>query len=238
MTATVRIVRTLAAVSIALLAATGCKDKPRRQNPPPNLAAQPGSGKRAAPDLELPRGDGTPPKKTTAPLGKADFARLAKLTFPGFDLDVRQLADNVVELRYKTKDRPRMWAVVTIQPCLDCIPMQLAQWKAKTEELKVTLAGLRDEPNVTFEVGEARLNGQPVMYTYQVGTGTAKDVGGESFGYTNNVNAYYNDGINQIKVVAAYKDDPASKEEMTRLAPKEDLELVALAFLDAFTHQW
>jgi hypothetical protein len=76
------------------------------------------------------------------------------------------------------------------------------------------------------------------MYTYQVGTGTAKDVGGDVFGFTNNFNAYYNDGVNQIKVVGAYKDDPASKEKMMELAPKEDLQKLALAFLDAFTHQW
>lgn len=199
-----------------MLLVVGCKGEPARQNTPPPVAS----------------------RKTSAALGRADFERLSKLEVPGFDRDVRQLADNVLEVRYKTKDRPRRWAVVTIQPCLDCIPMELAKWKAKTEELKVTLAGLRDEPNVTFEVGETTLAGQPVMYTYQVGTGTTQTAGGESFGYTNNFNAYFNDGINQIKVVAAYKDDPASKEDMIKLAPKEDLERIALAFLDAFTRQW
>lgn len=143
-----------------------------------------------------------------------------------------------MELRYKTNDRPKLWAVVTIQPCLDCLPMELDKWQAETEALKVTLAGLKDEPNVTFEVGEAKLHGQPIMYTYQVGTGTSKDVGGDAFGYTNNFNAYYNDGVNQIKVVAAYKDDPAPKDKMIELAPKDDLQKLALAFLDAFTHQW
>lgn len=233
--------RTLAVLSLAsLLAAAGCKDKPKRQNPPENLGptAQAGSGKRPAPDLPLPKSDGTPPKKTAAPLGKADFERLSKLEYPGFELDVRQLGEKVLELRYRTKDRPKLWAVVTIQPCLDCLPMELDKWKAKTEELKVTLAGLKDEPNVTFEVGEAKLGGQPIMYTYQVGTGTAKDVGGDVFGFTNNFNAYYNDGVNQIKVVGAYKDDPAPKEKLIELAPKEDLQKLALAFLDAFTHQW
>jgi hypothetical protein len=234
-------VRTIAVLSLAsLLAVTGCKDKPKRQNPPANLgsAAQAGSGKRAAPDLVLPRGDGTPPKKTTAPLGKADFEKLSKLEYPGFDLEVRQLTDKVVELRYKTKDHPRLWAVVTVQPCFDCIPMELDKWKAKTEELKVTLAGLKDEPNVDFEVGETKLNGQPIIYTYQVGTGQSKDEGGTVFGFTNNVYAYYNDGINQIKVAAAYKDDPVKKEDLIKLAPKDDLENLAVSFLDAFTHQW
>lgn len=232
--------RTIVLASLAsLLAFAGCKDKPKHQAPPPNIgSASVPAGKKATPDLVLPRGDGTPPKKTTTPLTKADFERLSKIEYPGFDLDVRQVGDKVVELRYKTKDHPRLWAVVTIQPCLDCIPMELDKWKAKTEELKVTLAGLKDEPDVTFEVGETNIASQRIMYTYQVGTGTHKDVGGDAFGFTNNLNAYYNDGVNQIKVVAAYKDDPASKEELMKLAPKMDLLVLALGFLDAFTHQW
>jgi hypothetical protein len=235
-----RAVRTIVLASLAsLFAVAGCKDKPKRQNPPANIASpSSGSGRRASPDLVLPHGDGTPPKHTTAPLTKADFEKLSKKEYPGFDLDVRQVGDKVVELRYKTKDHPRLWAVVTIQPCLDCIPMELEKWKAKTEELKVTLAGLKDSPDVTFEVGETKLSGQPIMYTYQVGTGTQKDVGGDAFGFTNNLNAYYNDGINQIKVVAAYKDDPATKDELIQKAPKDDLMNLAVSFLDAFTHQW
>jgi len=50
--------------------------------------------------------------------------------------------------------------------------------------------------------------------------------------------AYYNDGINEIRVQGAYKDDPAGKDALKKLAPKEDLRALALSFLDYYTHQW
>jgi hypothetical protein len=49
---------------------------------------------------------------------------------------------------------------------------------------------------------------------------------------------YYNDGVNKIRVVAEYKDDPATREEMLTVAPKEDLEKLGKAFFDAYTHAW
>jgi hypothetical protein len=49
---------------------------------------------------------------------------------------------------------------------------------------------------------------------------------------------YYNDGVNQIRVVAEYKDDPTTREDMLAIAPKEDLERLAKAFLAAYTHAW
>jgi hypothetical protein len=50
---------------------------------------------------------------------------------------------------------------------------------------------------------------------------------------------YYNDGQNQIRVVAEYKDDATdSKEAMAKLVPKDDLEAVAKAFADVYTQAW
>ena len=96
----------------------------------------------AAPDVVLPQSDGSPPKKTTKPHVKADYERLAKLEFPGFTAEVRTVGDKVFEVRQKTADHPRLWAVVTIKPCFDCLPMELAKWKAKEQELKATNLGI------------------------------------------------------------------------------------------------
>lgn len=235
--------RTLVFLSLLATVVTvgaGCKGKPKRQNPPAQAggSAFGSNGSRPAPDLVLPRGDGTPPKKTTKPLTKADYERLSKLSWPGFTAEVRTLGEKVFEVRHKTSDHPRLWAVVTIQPCLDCVEMDITKWKAKTEDLKVTLESLKDAPDVTFEVGDANLHGQPVIYTYQVGFGTGSGEGGGTTSFTNNYIAYYNDGINQIRVVGAYKDDPAKKEDLIKMAPKADLQALALSFLDAYTHAW
>jgi hypothetical protein len=211
-----------------------------------------GSGDRAAPDLLLPHTDGSPPKKTTAPLGKADFDKLVKMQFNGFYSEVRTEGDKILEVRYRTKDRPVLWAVVTVSPCLDCLPMELDKWKAKEAEMRsVSLEILKDAPNISWEMGMTRMNGASVIYTYQVGTsegagagsgsgsGSAgSDPGGGGYSFTDNYVAYYNDGVNQIRVVGAYKDDPASKEELIKLAPKPDLQALALSFLDVYTHAW
>jgi hypothetical protein len=194
----------------------------------------------AAPDLILPRADGTPPKKTTKPLVKGDFERLAKLTWPGFDADVRTVGEKVFEVRQKTKDHPRLWATVTIQPCFDCLPMDLEKWKPKEQELKtVSLEALKNTPGIEWEMNAVTFQGQPLVYTYQLGAGVGSaSEGGGGYSFTDSYIAYYNDGVNQIRVIASYKGDPTTKEELQKLAPKEDLEALALSFLDVYTHAW
>ena len=232
--------RTILILSLALT--MGCKDKPKRQNPPANIgsaATAPGSaGSAATGELQLPKGDGTPPKKTTAPHTKADYERLSKLEFPGFGALVRTVGEKVFEVRHITRDRPKLWATVTISHCFECVPMELDKWKAKTEDLKLFLGDLKKSPDVDFEVGELKLNGAPVIFTHQVGTSAGSNEAGGTFGYTNALVAYYHDGINQIRVVAEYKDDPVKKEDLLKVIPKADLAKVALAFIDAYTHAW
>lgn len=238
--------RTFLVVSLLALTSSlaGCKDKPKRREPPPNVgsAAATGSGSGAmkpAPDLILPRADGTPPKKTEKPHTKADYEKLAALEYQGFAKQTRTVGDKVFEVRHLTKDFPRLWATVTIQHCLDCLPMELDKWKAKEQDLRVLLGDLKDvKEGVEFEVGQTELYGQPVMYTYQVGMGNKPGEGGGETTFTNAYIAYYNDGVNSIRVIAEYKDDPAPVDQMKKMAPKEDLRALALSFVDVYTHAW
>lgn len=247
--------RNLLIACLVLSTAGACRGKPKHQEPPPNAAAGPGSGSakgpQAAPDLVLPSGPGTPPVKTTKPLGAADFEKLSKLTFPGFTPDVRTNSDKVLEVRQKTKDHPRLWATITIKPCFDCLPMQLDKWKAKEEELKTTWLGpLKAMPDTKWEMGEEKFLGQPLIYTYQLGQGRVptgsgsaaaaedKESGG-AFSYSDAYILYFNDGVNEIRVVAEYKDDPVKTAEMmAKMAPKGDLAKLAVSFLDVYTHAW
>jgi hypothetical protein len=231
-------VRTILVVSL-LAAIAGCKDKPTKKEPPPNVAS--GSGTSAAPDLVLPHSDGTPPKKTTKPHTKEDYERLSKLEFPGFLIDVRTVGDKVFEVRQKTKDHPRLWAVVTIKHCFECLPMELDKWKAKEAALKaLNLGPIKDSKDIDWELGETQVNGQKMIYAYQVGTGqsASETEGGGGFSFTNNYYLYFNDGINEIQVVGAYKDDPAKKTDLMKLAPKDDLRALAVSFMDVYTHAW
>lgn len=235
-------VRTNLVILSLLALAAGCKDKPSaKQEPPANAGsgAGSGSGPKASPDLQLPHADGTPPKKTTAVLTKTDFERLAKLEYPGFIADVRTVGEKVFHVRQKTKDHPRLWAEVLIKPCFECLPLELDKWKAKEEEIKqVNLEGLKDVPGVEWEMGETALNGQKIIYTYQVGAGNQPGEGGGQYTFGDAYFAYFNDGVNEIRVTASYKDDPVTVESMKQLAPKEDLRALALAFLDVYTHEW
>lgn len=238
-------------VVVALVAVAACKGKPQHHEPPPAAVSTPiatGSD-RAAPDLEMPQGPGTPPVKTTRKLGRADFEKMAKLEYPGFNHEQHGLNDVVFESRYMTKDHPQLWAVVTIEPCdagsaagsaapsAGCWPMDLAVWKTHVDELKKqTLPEqLQGGSDVDFEVGAVLVRGQMMIGTYQVGV-TAGSAGGT---LTDAYYLYFNDGVNKIRVAGSYKDKPvATKNALVQLAPKRDLALLAISFMDVFTHAW
>ena len=299
-----------------LALAVGCKGKPKHQEPPANVELPAGSGSstvpKAAADIVLPAGPGTPPIKTIAPLTPATFKKLAAMKFPGFFPELKGLDESFFEIRQKTEDHPRIWATITIQPCVAggpattpatgsaatsgsaktpavgsapaagsatattatgsamapaagsakpaagsatapaagsaggsaaavagpgvvCTPMELAKWVEKKEALKEFLMPeIKDLPDTDFSVGATELHGQTMIWTHQL----AYHMGPEGGAYTNAYILYYNDGVNQIRVVSEYKDDPASKENMLKLTPKQDLENVAKAFLDVYTHAW
>ncbi|MEJ7602438.1 MAG: hypothetical protein WKG01_31390 [Kofleriaceae bacterium] len=239
-----------AVIFLAVLAA-GCKDKPKAQPPTAGSQAQPAGSaapsRSGAPSRQvgLPKGTGKPPVRSTKRHGKATWDKLSKLTYADWEHDVRQLADNHVEIKHKTKARPKIGVTITASHCLDCPAMKLAAWQPKTDAMKqlsIPSPALRTRKDTVFELGETTLNGQPVIFTYQLGSSVAPDPDNEnqpSGEYTDAYVLYFNDGLNQISVAAAYADDTrADVKAMTDLAPKEDLERVAKAFLDAFTQAW
>jgi hypothetical protein len=225
-------------IAALLVTTAACKGKPEHRPPPQNAgsSAPPAGSGQVAPDLELPKGTGMPPVKTTAPITVEKMQELKNLTFPGFKAEMKQLdAKQGFEVKHLTNDHPKIAATITLQPCFDCLPMDLAKWKERTEALKLfILPALKNQPDTEFEVGQTELNGAPMIYTYQLGY----YMGPEGGGYTNAYVLYWNDGVNQARVVADYKDDPATKETMKKLVPKSDLENVAKAFMDTYTHAW
>lgn len=256
--------RTLLVVLSAITLSSGCKDKPKAQPPSTGSAAQVdpltdlGSGSGAkAPDtpmpkttgdsdgpkvVTLPKADGTPPQKTTKKLELATLEQLSKLEYDSFKRDVRSLTDKVLEVKYTTKERPHIAATVNVGHCFDCLPMDLARWQAKRDTFKVFLAPeLREHKETVFELGTTELHGTKLIYTYQLGWafGTDPDTEQMAGAYSHAYIVYYNDGVNQIRVIAQYADDPVkTREDMVSLAPREDLEKFAKSFLDAFTHAW
>lgn len=188
--------------------------------------------------ITLPKGDGTPAKKTAKALTPEEFEKLSTLEYPGFEKVILNKG-NGVDVRQITT-RPRLATTITITPCFDCVPIDLDKWKAKEESLKQLLAEpLRKLPDTIWEMGKTEVAGTPVIFTYQFGRSDGKDAQGNPImAFSNAYALYYNDGNNQIRVVAEYKDDPATREQMLEIAPKEDLERLAKAFFDAYSHAW
>jgi hypothetical protein len=165
---------------------------------------------------------------------------MSSLDYPGWRREVRLLTDKALEVRYKTDARPILSVSITASPCFDCIPPELPRWKAKEDALKNLLPPeLRERKDTVFEVGEVRLADAPLIYTYQLAFGYGPDGKNQQGPYSDSYTAYHNDGVNQIRVTAQYSDDPvATRQELVNLAPREDLQKIALAFLDAYTHAW
>ena len=237
----------IATLLSALFGLGSCKHK-TQQDPPEHVAGSAGSAAGSAgaatstADVPLPAGPGTKPDKTTKPLDRNVLKKLSELEYPGFKRVVRSFEDTTLEVRHSTESRPRIAVTVTISPCTTpCTPMQLEPWKARTEELKSIMSKeLRGRPDTQWEIGATELHGESMIFTYQLGQWFGVGEDGKQHGsFSNAYILYYNDGVNQIRVVSEYKDDPvATKEDLTKLVPRDDLDKVGHAFLDAYTHSW
>jgi hypothetical protein len=222
----------------ALILVIACKGDPARA---PSVAGSASTGSGSASPasrlagITLPPSTGTPPKRTTAPLAADAFERLAKLTVPGFTARVRS-TDHQLDVVHTTGG----WSVgVMIAPCFDCLPMELAAWRTKEAGLRLLLpADLRDRPDTVWELGYAELHGAPMIFTYQLAHGMTTDAAGTAEGTTRHAYAlYYNDGANQIRVVAEDRAEHATRGELEAV-PRGDLATLAAAVLDLYTHAW
>jgi len=119
--------------------------------------------------------------------------------------------------------------------------MQLAAWRAVADRIEQALpAELRARPDTRFELGAREIAGVTAIYTYQLGAAFGSDDRGQPTGsYSDAYILYYNDGINQIRVNAAYVDDAVGDvDHLLAVAPPEDLEKLAVAFLKLYVHEW
>ena len=222
----------LIAVAASVLSA-GCKGKPKHRPPPTNLGTVDPNGKPTqspnteAPDIELPRGTGKPPVKTTEPLPLKKLLELQQRVWKGFQIKPHAInPDKGMEVQHITEDKPKITATITIAPCSEqavlgaCKPIQLPAWQADEAHLKMMIPDeLRGDAK--FEVGIVKFHNTDLIYTFQLGqkSGTidkGSNAGMAYVAFTYAYILYYNDGVNQIRVVAEYKGDPmANASEMT-----------------------
>lgn len=245
-----------AVLVVLAIAAVSCKGKPKHKPPPQNVNqidpnAKPSVTPNAEmPDLVLPHGTGKPPVKTTEALPLKKLLELQQLTWKGFKAEPHAINPaKGMEVRHVTQDKPTIAATVTIAPCTPeavigpCTPLNLPAWQAREADLKKIIPeAIR--PTAKFEIGTVKFHETDLIYTFQLGeiAGTIEkgsNAGQRYVAYTYAYILYYNDGANQIRVVAEYKDQaPEKPEDLLALTPRADLENTAKGFFDAFTAQW
>jgi hypothetical protein len=247
--------RTALLVAIAL---AGCKGKPKHRPPPSNLTQVDPNAKPSttpsteAPDIVLPHGNGKPPVKTTEAIPLKTLLAIQQTTYRGFQNQPHAInPERGTEVSYLTEDKPKIAVTITIAPCSDqavlgtCLPMNLSAWTTKTAELKKLIpSDLRDLPDTKFEVNNTKFHDADLISTFQLGQTTGTKSTGSAAGlayiaYTYAYTLYYNDGYNQIRIVAEFKEDARpSLAEMVAEVPRSDLQNTALAFFDATTQLW
>lgn len=251
------------ALFVVLIATTGlvlgCKQKPTHRPPPQEMTnVDPAKNKASssapppAPDIQLPHGSGKPPMKTTGPISGDVLVVLGQQTWKGFQR-VPHAANPAkgMEVQHITEDHPRIAATITIAPCAPtavlgaCKPMELAAWKASQPELeKLVPDKIREAKDTKFELGVVKFHETDLIYTFQLGQieGVADkgpQKGAAYIAYTYAYTLYYNDGQNQIRVIAEYKDDARpTLAETAKAYARGDLEVTAQSFFDAMTAAW
>lgn len=205
----------------------------------------------AAPDIEIPSGNGRPPLKTTGPIPPQKYVELMRYAYRGFQNMPHALTAKGAEFAYLTEDRPKIETVVTIAPCSAesvlgaCTPMSLDAWKAKEDALKQLIPKeLRVASDTKWELGTVKIHDTEVIYTFQLGQVGGVFTDGSNAGkkyvlYSYAYTVYYNDGQNQIRVIAQYKDqEQPTIADMQKQVSRDDLANVAQGFWDALTQHW
>jgi hypothetical protein len=212
--------------------------------PAPAPAADAVAAAPAPTHVRLPRSPDTPARRTLRPLRGLQLGKLAAIEFPDFERQERDVTDRMVEFRHTTRTRPRIGVTVTLGPCprpRACPSMQLARWNARRNallhELPATLAARAD---TRFEIATRRIAGAPAISIYELGySGGTDDKDQPAADYIDAYVVYYNDGVNQMRVMAHYLDDAVGGiDQMLAIAPREDLEKLAVAFASYYLHAW
>ena len=218
--------------------------------------------------ITLPKAPNTPVRRTRRPFTSKQLAELSALDFQDFDRQERATTDLAVEVQHTTRTRPKLGVTVRIDTCpmilavgaarspraraveraapvpadpRACVPMRLALWEPRRDELKQFLsADLAARSDTRFYVGADRIAGTTAIYTYQLGHLFALDDRNQTVAQSSNAYVlYYNDGVNRIRVMASYLDEPvATREQLIALAPPRELEKMAAAFMSFYLHQW
>ena len=213
-------------LALALASTFGaCKEKP------PATGA--GSGSSTAPAAQSTGSGSAAPATARTPgttLSASELVEISRIKFDGFRNSSIAVTANKAQLRHyrdRQGNNVAIFATVTVNPCIDCTPMELPKWEAKTDALKaITLdAEIRDKS--IYQLGEATIAGKKLISGYQLG-----QVGQT---YTHAAELWFNDGTNEIWVIVQYGDNPTKDAEtMAQLFSRERLQDIAAMMMGEY----
>ena len=222
-------VRHLVVAPVCLTASlmfAGCKSNDKAPTPKPGPAAQ--TPTNPATDKPVTNGSASKPARPPGPpLDKAGRDAIAKLDFAGAKVDVMNDAGEVLMLAIEPTEPPRRVAQLRVGACLQCEPMDLANWTRDKAELMGYLPKeLRGSPDTIFDVNQAIIDGETAIATYQAGVFADDTTFAVSHAYT----LFWNNGVNQIVITAKDGGLPAriSVAELQTRVPREQLEALAI----------
>ena len=217
--------------------------------------------------VTLPKSPTDLPRRTRRPFTSKQLAWLSSFEFKGFVREDGGTTDEAIEIRHTTTTRPRLGVTVRIDRCppaapgelrsgrprhverekpattdpRPCLPMQLALWQARRDELKQFMSSdLAMRSDTRFDIGARKLDGATAISTYQLGHLFALDDRNQTVALSSTAYAlYYNDGVNRIRVMANYLDEAVpTRAQLVELAPARELQRMAVAFTRFYLHQW
>jgi hypothetical protein len=169
-----------------------------------------------------------------------DFAPLAKLTFDDLGpTEVVSLNEHGVKLRVTPSDPPPVRIVVGIGTCEgpDCVPIDLARWRARRDELLAGLGpDLAKSPLTVLEIGEATIAGHKTITIYQAAVFHDPSTPESPHLTSHALTVHWNDGVNRLVVIAADASPPMTTtiDDLIAIVPKRRLESLArTAFVTA-----
>jgi hypothetical protein len=211
-------VRTL--LLVLLLGAAGCAGcKSDSKAPTPRAGAGGGGGD-------------TTPARPGRPFDRAAFETISKLDL-GAPAEVLELTDDSLAVRIRPAVSPETAATIRLSRCLNCVPMDRAQWEPQLPALKQLLPKeVRDKPDTIFELGEVTVANRKAIFTHQVAVLAEGGTDGKPLTRAMNTHAYtlyWNDGTNQLQITAkdASQPDSATVDILAAKVPRTTLETLA-----------
>jgi hypothetical protein len=177
------------------------------------------------------------PASPPPPLAALDAARLdalAAVEVPGLAVVQRDRTETSLVVAFTGE---ALRGLATVGPCVRCLPIDLAAWRAIEPELRALMPGaVEEEPETRFELAIAEVAGRPCVASWELGAASY----GDELDAAHGARIYCNDGtvelvvrVDDAAIAAARTVDEARGAAARRDAVEATARRIAEAYLAA-----